>query len=159
MKYILNLIGIAFLLSITVTGYSQQNVASAGLFFQNDQISVSWGIGELAIETLSSDDYILTQGFQQSKLEVTVIDDLSENGITANAYPNPTHDYVNVSLMVENLTDFEYHIINAEGKLIYRQQMLNNEEQVSFVNQEAGLYFIRIFNSTKLIKTFKIVKK
>jgi len=44
---------------------SQQVVATAGAYYENDNISLSWTLGETVIATFESDDIILTQGFQQ----------------------------------------------------------------------------------------------
>jgi len=44
---------------------TQEVVASAGGYFENDDISMSWTVGETVIQTFSGTDIILTQGFQQ----------------------------------------------------------------------------------------------
>jgi len=52
-------------LTFSLQIHSQQVVSSAGGFYQNDIISVSWTLGETVIETFEGSDLILTQGFQQ----------------------------------------------------------------------------------------------
>ncbi|MBN2174991.1 MAG: hypothetical protein JW731_12730 [Bacteroidales bacterium] len=44
---------------------SPQVVSSAGDFFEGTNVSLSWTLGEIATETLSNGNVILTQGFQQ----------------------------------------------------------------------------------------------
>jgi len=44
---------------------AQQVVASAGGYYEGDNISLSWTLGETVTETFTGDGIILTQGFQQ----------------------------------------------------------------------------------------------
>lgn len=44
---------------------SQEVVATAGGFFESDNLSLSWTLGETVVETFETDNFILTQGFQQ----------------------------------------------------------------------------------------------
>lgn len=53
------------LLMLTVNVNAQQVIASAGGYFENDNISLSWTVGEPVTETFAGVDLILTQGFQQ----------------------------------------------------------------------------------------------
>jgi len=55
---------IAFL-GITLSSNAQQVIASAGGYYEGDNISISWTLGEPVIETFEGADIILTQGFQQ----------------------------------------------------------------------------------------------
>ncbi len=56
-----------FLLMLLITKFaaSQQVVATAGDYFENDNLSISWTLGETIIATFESENIVLTQGFQQ----------------------------------------------------------------------------------------------
>ncbi len=56
-----------FLLMLFMSNFaaSQQVVATAGEYFETDNLSLSWTLGETVIETFETDNIILTQGFQQ----------------------------------------------------------------------------------------------
>jgi len=60
---------ILFILFISLTFsvhiYSQEVISSAGGYYQNENISLSWTLGEPVIETFEGSGLILTQGFQQ----------------------------------------------------------------------------------------------
>ena len=61
---------LSFLFIITFTFLSfqvkaQQVIASAGGYYEGDNISISWTLGEPVTETFSGGGVILTQGFQQ----------------------------------------------------------------------------------------------
>jgi len=147
------------LFTMVFTGIAQQNIATTGAYFENSEFSVSYGVGELAIETLSSDNFILTQGFQQSRLTITAIDDESESVESIAIYPNPTSDYVYVDLKDTDTRQYSYQIVDMVGKVIDQQNIAAQNMRVSFVEQKAGVYFMQILSEDKPIKTYKIVKQ
>ena len=53
------------MISAKIDSDAQQVVASSGGYYVTDNLSVSWTLGETVAETFSSDNLILTQGFQQ----------------------------------------------------------------------------------------------
>ncbi|MCF8366769.1 MAG: hypothetical protein K9H16_13355, partial [Bacteroidales bacterium] len=57
-------IGIALLACFSQVK-AQQVIASSGGYFENENLSLSFTIGEPVIETFTGTDFILTQGFQQ----------------------------------------------------------------------------------------------
>jgi hypothetical protein len=63
-KSILFLIVIAFA-SLSIQLKAQQVIASAGGYYEGENISLSWTLGEPVTETFSAGGVILTQGFQQ----------------------------------------------------------------------------------------------
>ncbi len=75
----------------TLSTYGQEVLSAAGDHISNADYSLSYTLGELAIET-ESDDFILTQGFHQTLLTITSI---SENDAMQVAfYPNPTENTI-----------------------------------------------------------------
>jgi len=63
-KLIAFCISVAFFV-IAINANAQQVIASAGGYYEGDNISISWTLGEPIIETFEGADIILTQGFQQ----------------------------------------------------------------------------------------------
>lgn len=56
---------ITFLMLSAYDANAQQVIASAGEYFEGENISLSWTLGEPVIETTTGADIVLTQGFQQ----------------------------------------------------------------------------------------------
>ena len=77
-------------------------IATSGEFFSNSTYSLSWTLGECVTETFTATGNTLTQGFQQSKFVVTSINQLTIEGISVKAYPNPVSDLINISVKTEN---------------------------------------------------------
>ena len=73
---------------------AQEVVTTAGSYGETSSGSLSWTVGEPVIETITDGTNTLTQGFQQSKLTVTAINDLKFPGIELSVYPNPTNSFL-----------------------------------------------------------------
>ena len=80
-----NCVMIAFLLS-GIAVHAQELVSTAGSYGETSSGSLSWTIGEPVIETITNGTNTLTQGFQQSKLTVTAINELKVSGIELSVY-------------------------------------------------------------------------
>jgi hypothetical protein len=65
MRNIVVLIVFAILFCQAIDGKSQHVIASAGGYFEGQNIQMSWTVGEPITETFTGADLILTQGFQQ----------------------------------------------------------------------------------------------
>ncbi|MBI9067414.1 MAG: hypothetical protein JEZ09_08990 [Salinivirgaceae bacterium] len=100
MKYIC-LIAVAQFFAITV--FSQFNnqflVSSAGDFYSSSNLSVSYSIGELAIETYEASTAIVTQGFNQTLLNLVGIEesDKSESDLIK-IFSNSTYGEFEISI-------------------------------------------------------------
>ena len=55
----------AALIAFSLNTFAQQIIATSGGYFEGENISMSWTLGEPVIETFAGEDIILTQGFQQ----------------------------------------------------------------------------------------------
>ena len=84
---------LCLLFSMKVT--AQQVIANAGEFWNNSEGSLSWTIGEVVTETVTTASYQLTQGFQQIQEGYLVLsDNLFLNDITI--FPNPFSSEVKI---------------------------------------------------------------
>ena len=63
---ILSILFFAATILCTAQSIERDVVASSGDYFEGTNISLSWTLGEIATETYSSGNIILTQGFQQT---------------------------------------------------------------------------------------------
>lgn len=150
------LIGSLALMAVKVNG--QQSITSAGGVFQNDMNSLSWGVGEVAIETLIANPYILTQGFQQSLLTVTAIDETPRIDVNVNVYPNPINNFVKIDLSGTQFEEFEYQLFGPKGDVIETNRFEAESIEISFQNLNSGIYFLKVADDDHYSKTFRIVK-
>lgn len=67
-------------------------------------------------------------------------------------YPNPTNDYLNISL--NNISVKNVQLINITGKVIYKS---NNAQPINVRNYAKGLYLLKVESSEGNLSTKKVV--
>jgi hypothetical protein len=142
---------------------SPQVIASAGDYYDNGTISLSWTLGEPAVETYTSANLILTQGFQQPELLTVGIKNTKKENLFANLYPNPTFKTIKLDLKYSNSSTLNVQLMNTLGQIIKTENFdvvknqLNNY-QLDLDGLSAGMYQIRLTDNGKLVETYKIQK-
>lgn len=134
-------------------------IASAGNHYDNGTTQLSWTLGEVVIDTYDNGSNILTQGFHQTQLTVTSIEEIL-SGVRVNMYPNPTSEYLNIDLG-NNDQDIQLRLFDMGGKLVHQDKI--EAFQTNYVlpmNKVAtGNYLVQM-NSTdgKMSTTHKVMK-
>ena len=144
--------------SVSVKAQQLEVVATSGDFYVNSSGSLSWTLGEVAIETLSETNFILTQGFQQSKLTVTAINDLQTSGIELSVYPNPTDNFLFIEVKTDNQRDLQINLFDLNGKLILLKKITGSRQTVHMQNYTPDIYILKVTEGNKEIRTYQIVK-
>jgi len=136
----------------------QDVIASAGGYDKVSGISLSWTLGETIVPTFSSDNLILTHGFQQ-QLIVTSVEENLESLVKITLYPNPAIDLV--TLVFDEPLDSEVQItvMNFMGKLVRTDFMEASmlEKKIDLHDLPGGIYFMRLTKG-KLSNVYKVVK-
>jgi len=148
---------IAFFLLATVI-QAQEVVSTAGSYGETSSGSLSWTIGEPVIETITDGTNTLTQGFQQSKLTVTTINDLKFTGIELSVYPNPTNSFLSIEVKTDKQRDLLLSLFDINGKLILQKKMAGNKQTIKMQNYKPATYILKVTEGNKDIKTYQIVK-
>ena len=76
--------------------------ATSGDYYSNANNSLSWTIGECITETYSNANNSLTQGFQQSKYNITSVEENTKSDFSVAVYPNPASKYINIAIESTN---------------------------------------------------------
>ena len=155
----LSLSGLLFSQSI-----SRSVIASAGDFYSNGTISVSWTLGEIATETYTVGNVVLTQGFQQPdtiKGGSNFVKGFPNVDFTVKVYPNPAEDYLNVVLSGNDNLDLQVSLFDAIGRnlLINRINAGEPEKTLDVSAYRPGIYFLKIATlDGRAIRTFQVTK-
>ena len=165
-KHLIILLASFFSLYVSGQSISSYVIGSAGESVEADGISLSWTLGEIAIETLedAGNTLILTQGFQQGYFEITSIKDplLVSNKFKLKVYPNPAKEFVWVELNSEEINKALVEMYDIEGKLVYNG-FINIEDvrtQIDLTNMRSSQYILRISDSSgNLLQTYKLIKR
>lgn len=137
---------------------SQEVVVASGSYHKNGSASISWSLGELAIHTLKTNESIITQGFQQTKLTVTSVDEIPGIRMIVSAFPNPVQENINLKVDGE-IVNLKYAVYDLNGRLLRQGSFDSNPLVVPFYELKSGIYFIRIVKAGAEIQTFKIIKQ
>lgn len=160
---------IIFALSVSATmaqDIAMQVVASAGGYFENTNagISMSWTLGEVAYTTLSSSEYIITQGFQQGDLFSTDIENPDITSTDIKIYPNPASEKVYIETLSENNKgNSTIELFDITGRRV-EHRIVKLEESTPYTlpvsSLKPGIYLIKItFDNSKSTKVFKLIKE
>jgi hypothetical protein len=152
------------LMALAFTTYSQQVspeiIATAGDHFHNDNISLSWTLGEPVISTFSG-EYVLTQGFHQDLYIITSVDEVEITNLDIQIFPNPTPDYVNIQLKQNDgfYEECTIQLIDSKGAVLKEIKEKGSviNAKMSLQQFERANYFLRVI-IYKEYKTYKIVK-
>lgn len=137
---------------------AQEVISASGQTNKAGNIELSWTLGETVIETHTVGEYILTQGFHQTKLIVTAIDNVSVPNLTVKVYPNPTTDFLVVQIS-ETANQPVLALFDASGKLLRQSFVDRSETRIDMRNYSAGSYFLKLNKQNgQPIQQFKIVK-
>jgi hypothetical protein len=148
----------SFLFVLAESLSAQEVISSAGETQSISGCEVNWTLGEPAIETISSGSIIFTQGFHQSKLTVTAIDELLVSDLELKVYPNPTTEFVVIQInQLNNKPAFSLY--DLSGKLLQSQLISASETHVNLSEYASGTYLLKLNqNLQRPFQAFKIVK-
>jgi hypothetical protein len=141
---------------ILVFAQQQEVISAQGKSYENGTGSISFTVGEFMNNTFSSPDFILTQGFHQSK--IVIVDNLPvlQLDIEILAYPNPAKEYV--ILEIEKYQNFSYVLIDMTGKIIDRNEVVSRQTEINFSKLEPSLYVLKVLRNEEDVRSFKITK-
>ena len=139
--------------------FAQEVVSTAGETQKISGIEISWSLGEPVIETVSNGSAVLTQGFHQSKLSVTAIDELLFPDSDLKVYPNPTSELVTIhfSAPKKNLV---YSLSDLTGRMLESKTLSTTETNINLKKYASGTYLLKINDkNAQSLQSFKIIKK
>ncbi len=161
MKYRKLKLSALFLLGFGITGLqAQESVNAAGGKASGNGGSVSYSVGQVAYQTHSGPDGSVAEGVQQP-YEISVVTGIEEAiGVTLSftAYPNPTTDYLQLKVESVKLKDLSFRLYDMQGKLLQDEKITDNQTSIVMSNLVPAIYFVKVFQGKREVKTFKIIK-
>lgn len=135
---------------------AQEVLSPSGRQILNNEIMISYTIGEPVVNTAFTDSSVITQGFQQSNISVIPVN-VMENPFGLKVFPNPTKDLITIRLKVKT-DNMNYGLYDVDGKLIIQNKIFDQTSQIDMSPYASGIYLLKIKNN-KQINSFKIIKK
>lgn len=149
-----------FLASFSITVTAQQSVTASGNNATGSGGSSSYSIGQVIYISNHGTNGNVTQGLQQPyEISTLGIDELPEMNLQFLAYPNPTTDFLTLSIKNYSTDNMRYQLFEISGKTLKNNKLTGGRTDIDMTNYESGLYFLKIIENNREIKTFKIMKK
>lgn len=136
-------------------------ISTAGAYFETENFSLSWSLGEVLTESLESDSYILTQGFQQGGDYSTRIPFNIVHSCDFVIYPNPASQSFNLEFLnyESNFQEVFISLFDISGQMVMKKQVdqLLNTMDISIL--KSGTYFVKVEGVSAIEKKVLILEK
>lgn len=147
----LYILGLFCLLYITDSN-AQSTLSNAGNESSNDAFSLTWTLGETAIQTLTGTEATITQGVLQHTIVIT---SLNDNVVSSQIelFPVPTDSKV----YLKNADQWNYVLLNSAGTPVM-QGNVSEKDYLDLEGYSSGIYILTLSNNDNF-QSFKIIKK
>jgi len=157
------------LLGIGLTGLqAQEAIPASGGNASGTGGSATYTVGQVVYTTNTSTSGSVAQGVQQP-FEIFVITSIEEaKGITleCTAYPNPVADHLILKISGAETQScasvspkYMLSLYDMNGKLLENTKIESNETSIGMSNLAPAIYFLKVTQNSKEIKSFKIIKR
>ena len=123
--------------------------------------TVSYSVGQIGyITNTSVSSGSVAQGVQQpfEISVITAIEQAEDITLVCTVYPNPASNFLTLKVENYDKESLSYQLFDANGKLLESKKVTGNKTIISMVNLLPSLYFLKVIDNQKEIKTFKIIK-
>jgi hypothetical protein len=148
-----------FLLASLVESQAQESINASGAELSGNTGTISYSIGQVVYNTYSMPGASFAEGVQQP-YEISTVNgiDIPEIVLQMSTYPNPTTDYLNLSIGNYNHEKLTLQLFDVAGKLLLDQTITEPNTVIDMNRFTMATYYLTITDSQKPIKTFKIIK-
>ena len=136
---------------------AQENTTASGGEGSGTGGTASYTVGQVVYTTNVGTGGSVAQGVQQP-FEISVTTGLNETTVNLemSVYPNPTINYL--TLKVEEIDLLTYQLFDTQGKVIETKKVVAKMTSVQLEALPKAVYFLKVTDGNKTVKTFKIIK-
>ncbi len=139
---------------------AQQASLSSGGNASGSGGTVAYSVGQIVYSSNSGTNGSVSQGVQQAYEISTTLELEEAKNISLNlqVYPNPTFGKVTLNVGDYELSYLSFELFDLNGRSIENKKITNTTEIIRLENLPRATYFLKVTNSNKELKTFKIIK-
>lgn len=128
---------------------TSQVIDASGGTHRANGYTLTYSVGQIAVETLKSNNYIITQGFQQVEKNNTIGSKENTQNIDFQAivFPNPTQDILNIKIENDENDGFEIVLFNLSGQQLSQGSFSEKNYQIEVSHLPVGEYILKLKNS------------
>jgi hypothetical protein len=176
-KWRVKSLGVAALLTFTLSTVSaQETVNATSSNASGSGGSASYSVGQVFYTTNTGTNGSEAQGIQHP-YEIWVITGFEAAKAISplvSVYPNPTTDYLTLSIDEFDNSNLSYQLYDISGKLLQNKKITSKQTNIVMSNLVPATYFVRLIQENKeanpvksyevdtkqfnVVKTFKIIK-
>lgn len=122
--------------------------------------SASYSVGQVAYTTNTGTNASVAQGVQQAYeiSNITGIEEALGISLEIMVYPNPTTDFLTLSVDNFEASNLSYYLYDINGRLLETQKLEGKQTSISMSNLAPAIYFLKVSEGSKELRTFKIIK-
>ena len=127
------------------TTYAQEVISSGGgTFTSSDSGSLSFTIGELAINSYLAEEQLLTEGFQQPKLNSTPVIHIPKYDFALTVFPNPAGRILRIKIENHPIErTIGINIIDPLGRVLRFLRIDSDQTEIDISNLAMGFYILK----------------
>lgn len=155
---------VLLLLGFGLTGIQAQEIHetinATGGYSSGSGGYVSYSVGQIVYNTDAGINGTISQGVQQP-YEISIVTELKnalDIILSITAFPNPTTDYLTLSTGNFDNKNLSFHLYDINGKMMQESKINVSETKISMTDLPPAIYFLKVTENQKEVKTFKIVK-
>ena len=120
--------------------------------------SVSYSVGQIAVQSNSDGTASISEGVQQPyEISTVGVDDYPNITLNAVLFPNPTQG--RLKLEISNLQfEGEVKVFDVDGKYLLSNKIEGETTEFYISAYAPGTYYINVYSGKQTLKTFKVVK-
>lgn len=122
--------------------------------------SAAYTVGQAVYYTNTDGNNSEAQGVQQP-YEISITTGISHaNGIAleCKAYPNPTTDFLTLSVESFEGGQLSYRLYDISGRLLDQNNLTNAETKISMWELTPATYYLVVMDDQSEVRTFQIIK-
>jgi hypothetical protein len=142
------------------TIHAQNATATAGSNASGSGGSVSYSVGQLVYITNTGNSGSEAQGVQQP-YEISIVSGIVRANnpvLNLSAYPNPTTGLIILNIGNYANENLSYQLYDLYGTRLENKNISEIQTIISLDNLASAIYFLKLTNNNKEVKTFKIIK-
>ncbi|MBS4012613.1 MAG: T9SS type A sorting domain-containing protein [Bacteroidetes bacterium] len=122
--------------------------------------TVSYSVGQVSYAIHTGTGGSVSEGVQQpyETYEETSIEEAFGIELLVSAYPNPTRDVLTLKVESYEIENLWYYLYDMNARLIDSKKITDIETAINMANLLPSIYFLKVIEGKKEVKTFKIVK-
>ena len=155
---------VLFMMTFAVVANAQSVIVPVGGDVQSEAGSVSYTVGQIAVETAVSNVGFVSvaEGVQQPyEIQTVGVNNYPQIVLNAKVYPNPTENLAQLELNGFEIPDggLKAYLYDGNGKLLQTITVTDDITTFQIGQYSTGSYLLDVKSGNSSLKTFKLVRK